>query len=53
MSICVGVLIVVMRLFRCFFGLFLFGLLKVFFPYKLVSVDGAIYFLVFVSLEII
>ena len=46
MSICVGVLIVVM-------GLFLFGLLKVLFPCKLVSVDGVIYSLVFVFLEII
>ena len=36
-----------------FLGLFLFGLLKVLFPCKLVSVDGFIYFLVFVFLEII
>ena len=36
-----------------FLGLFLFGLLKVMFPCKLVSVDGFIYFLVFVFLEII
>ena len=34
-----------------FLGFFLFGLLKVLFPCKLVSVDGFIYFLVFVFLR--
>ena len=36
-----------------FLGLFLFGLLKVLFPCKLVLVDGVIYSLVFAFLEII
>ena len=53
MSICVGVLIVVMGFVLMFLGLLLFGLLKVLFPCKLVSVDGVIYSLVFVFLEII
>ena len=49
--ICVGVLIFCYGFVSMFLGLFLFGLLKVLFLCKLVSVDSFIYFLVFVFLR--
>ena len=50
-SICVGVLIFCYGFVSMFLGLFLFGLLKVLFLCKLVSVDRFIYFLVLVFLR--
>ena len=51
-SICVGVFDFCYGFVSVFLGLFLFGLFKVLFPCKLISVDGFIYVLVFVFLRL-